>query len=39
MKTIATHLIKMGLLADTQNYGLGMRRECRKSFPRHQLQS
>ena len=25
----------MGLLPDTQNYGLRMRRECRERFPRH----
>ena len=28
----------MGLLSDTQNYGLRMRRECRERFPRHRLQ-
>ena len=28
----------MGLLPDTQNRGLRMRRECRERFPRHQLQ-
>ena len=28
----------MGLLPDTQNCGLHMRRECRERFPRHQLQ-
>ena len=28
----------MGLLLDTQNYWLRMRRECRERFPRHQLQ-
>ena len=27
----------MGLLPDTQNCGLRMRRECRERFPRHQL--
>ena len=25
----------MGLLPDTQNLGVRMRRECRESFPRH----
>ena len=29
----------MGLLADNQNFGLRMYRECRESFPRHRLQS
>ena len=29
----------MGLLPDTQNSGLRMRRECRESFPRHRFQS
>ena len=28
----------MGLLPDTQNCGLRMRRECRERFPRHRLQ-
>ena len=28
----------MGLLADTQNCGLRMRRECRERFPHHRLQ-
>ena len=28
----------MGLLPDTQNSGLRMRRECRERFPRHRLQ-
>ena len=28
----------MGLLPDTQDCGLGMRRECRERFPRHRLQ-
>ena len=28
----------MGLLPDTWNCGLRMRRECRERFPRHQLQ-
>ena len=28
----------MGLLKDTQNYGLRMRRECRERFPRQRLQ-
>ena len=28
----------MGLLPDTQNYGLHMRRECRERFPCHRLQ-
>ena len=28
----------MGLLPDTQNLGLRMRRECRERFPRHQPQ-
>ena len=28
----------MGLLPDTQNCGLRMRRGCRESFPRHRLQ-
>ena len=28
----------MGLLPDTQNCGLCMRRECRERFPRHRLQ-
>ena len=27
----------MGLLPDTRNYGLRMRRECRERFPRHRL--
>ena len=27
--------VSMGLLPDTQNYGLLMLRECRKRFPRH----
>ena len=29
----------VGLLPDTLNCGLGMRRECRERFPRHRLQS
>ena len=29
----------MGLLPDTLNWGLRMRRECRERFPRHRLQS
>ena len=28
----------MGLLPDTLNWGLGMRRKCRERFPRHWLQ-
>ena len=28
----------MGLLPDTQNYGLRRRRECRERFPRNRLQ-
>ena len=28
----------MGLLPDTQNFGLRMRQECRDRFPRHQFQ-
>ena len=28
----------MGLLSDTQNPGLRMRRECQERFPRHRLQ-
>ena len=28
----------MGILPDTQNYGLCMHRECRGRFPRHRLQ-
>ena len=28
----------MGLLPDTQNRGLRMRRECRERFPRHRIQ-
>ena len=28
----------MGLLPDTQNRGLRMRRECREHFPHHQIQ-
>ena len=28
---------RMGLLPDTQNCGLRMRRECRERFPRHRL--
>ena len=28
----------MGLLPDTENCGLRMRRECRERFPRHRLQ-
>ena len=28
----------MGLLPDTQNRGLRMRRECRERFPRHRVQ-
>ena len=27
-----------GILPDTQNWGLRMRRECRERFPRHRLQ-
>ena len=27
----------MGLLPDTQNCGLRMRRECRERFPRHRV--
>ena len=30
--------LTMGLLPDTFNYGLRMRRECRESSPRHRLQ-
>ena len=30
-------LLSMGLLPDTQNCGLRMRRECRERFPRHRL--
>ena len=30
--------IAIGLLPDTQNCGLRMRRECRELFPRHRLQ-
>ena len=36
-----THIAKMyslGLLPDTQNYGLRMRQECRERFPHHRLQ-
>ena len=32
------HVILMGLLPDTQNFLLRMRRECRERFPRHRLQ-
>ena len=32
------HGTSMGLLPDTWNCGLRMRRECRERFPRHQLQ-
>ena len=28
----------MGLLPDTQNWGMRMRRECQKRFPRHRVQ-
>ena len=31
-------VLPMGLLPDTQNCGLCMRRECRERFPRHRLQ-
>ena len=31
-------LCGMGLLPDTQNRGLRMRRECRERFPRHRIQ-
>ena len=31
-------LFSMGLLPDTLNCGLRMRRECRERFPRHRLQ-
>ena len=30
--------VSMGLLPDTQNYVLRMRRKCRERFPRHRLQ-
>ena len=32
------HSIPMGLLPNTENGGLRMRRECRERFPRHRLQ-
>ena len=32
------HLCTMGLLPDTQNCGLCMRRQCRERFPLHRLQ-
>ena len=43
IKALITFVIKqalwsMGLLPDTWNCGLRMRRECRERFPRHQLQ-
>ena len=28
-------IVSMGLLLETQNCGLRMRRECRERFPRH----
>ena len=31
-------IVLLGLLPDTQNCGLRMRRECRERFPHHQLQ-
>ena len=36
--SIEYKMITMGLLPDTQNCGLRMRRECRERFPRHRLQ-
>ena len=32
------HVVDIGLLPDTQNYGLRMCRVCRERFPRHWLQ-
>ena len=31
-------IMRMGLLLDTQNCGLRMRRECRERFPHHRFQ-
>ena len=38
MATLDDKVGTMGLLPDTQNYGLRMRRECWERFPRHWLQ-
>ena len=35
---IARTISSMGLLPDTYNCGLGMRRECRERFPHHRFQ-
>ena len=34
---IVSNILVMGLLPDTSNLGLHMRRECRERFPRHRL--
>ena len=38
LQTMHTIDLHMGLLPDTQNFVLRMRRECRERFPRHRLQ-
>ena len=37
-RSVTRKAFSMGLLPDTQNWGLRMRRECRERFPRHRLQ-